>query len=43
MIIEWTQNVHFNDARDVIIMSGIDVREKADHVNDHEPTLGTDF
>ena len=36
VIIEWTQNVHFNDARDVIIMSRTDVREMVDLDDDHD-------
>ena len=43
MIIEWTQNIHFIDPRDIILTSQTDVREKAGHYNDHEPTLGADF
>ena len=43
MIIEWTQNVPLNDARDVIIMFSADVLGVADDSNENEPTLGPIF
>ena len=36
MINVWAQNVPFNDAHDVILMSGTDVSEMIDHDHDHD-------
>ena len=38
MIIEWTQNVPFNDSRYLILTSRTDIREMLDHNHDHDHT-----
>ena len=40
MIFEWTQNVPFNDARDVILTFLSDGLGVDDDSNDNEPMLG---
>ena len=39
VIIEWPLNGHFNDARDVILMSRTDVRELEDDDDNADRTL----
>ena len=41
MIIEWTENVLFHDARDIILTFWVDVLEVVGDDDDDEPTLGT--
>ena len=41
MIIEWTENVLFHDARDVILTFGVDDLEVVDDDDNDKPTLGT--
>ena len=43
MIIQWTQNVPFNDPRDVIIRFLTNVLGVDDDGNDNQPMLGAIF